>query len=297
MMICQGGRSPSMKKILILEANPRKDLSLNDEIRDLQNVIRQSPDREKFQIDIGLSVRSSDLHQLILEHEPNIVHFCGHGTGQDGLVFLDKKISTDTISNLFEICKEHLECVVLNACYSEVQADEINKHIKYVIGINQAIRDDAAMAFSIGFYRALGYGRSFEDAFKFGKNAIQLAIEDSSKNRGIIAEEVRKLVPIDDVAEANITQEHLKPILKINSNNLTVSKRSRPSFSRLLEQELEDLQEPYDLLREKLKRLREARAIAVMPDMQFALDKKIKDTKQELNELQLKIEEIEQQLS
>jgi hypothetical protein len=64
----------------------------------------------------------------------------------------------------------------MNACYAEVQANEIVKHIKYVIGMNQAMRDDAAIAFSIGFYRTLGYGRSLEDVFKFGCNANQLQI-------------------------------------------------------------------------------------------------------------------------
>ncbi len=201
-----------MKKILILEANPNKDLSLNEEIRDLQNVIRQSRDREEFQIDIGLSVRSTDLQRLMLDCEPDIVHFCGHGTGQDGLVFLDKKISTDAISNLFENFKDHLQCVVLNACYTEVQADEIAKNIKYVVGMNQPIKDKAAIAFSIGFYRALGYKRAIEDAYKLGCNAIQLAIEDGSRDKIAITEEIRKLVPIDNVSETVIAQEHLKPV-------------------------------------------------------------------------------------
>ena len=159
----------SIKKILILEANPQRNIDLNEEIRDLKNVIQRSRDREKFEIEVGLAVRATDLHDLILNFEPNIVHFCGHGAGEPGLVFLDKKIGTDALSNLFELFKKHLECVVLNACYSEVQANEIVKHINYVIGMNQAIQDDAARAFSIGFYRALGYGRSIEDAFKFGR--------------------------------------------------------------------------------------------------------------------------------
>lgn len=149
-----------MMKILILEANPHKDLDLNKEIRDLQNVIQHSREREEFKINIGLSVRSTNLQQLMLHYEPNIVHFCGHGTGQDGLVFNDKKIGTDALSNLFELCQKHLQCLVLNACYTEAQADEIAKHIKYVIGMNQAIRDNAAIAFAIGFYGTIRYGLS-----------------------------------------------------------------------------------------------------------------------------------------
>ena len=209
-----------MKKILILEANPRRDLNLNDEIRNLQNVISSSRDREEFQVDIGLSVRSTDLQQLMLKHEPNIVHFCGHGTGEDGLVFQDKKISTDSIADLLGIFKQHLQCVVLNACYTEVQADEIVKNINYVVGMNQPIKDDAAIAFAIGFYRALGYGRTFEEAFEFGKNAIQLSIDDDLQARDAIVDKIRKLVPEIEISENKIIQEDLKPVLKNKINLL-----------------------------------------------------------------------------
>lgn len=201
-------------KILILEANPHKDLSLNEEIRDLEDAIQRSHDRDLFEIKTKLAVRSTDLQESILRFEPNILHFCGHGTGEEGLVFLDKKISTDAISTLFALCKEHLQCIVLNACYSEVQADEIVKHINYVIGMKQAIRDDAAIAFSLGFYRALGYEKTIEDAFEWGKNAIQLTIDNGSRDRSAITEKIRKLKPIDEISETIITQEHLKPILK-----------------------------------------------------------------------------------
>ncbi len=231
-----------MKKILILEANPRSDLKLNEEIRDLQNVIERSHGNDKFEIKISPALRSSDLQESILRFEPNIIHFCGHGTRKEGLVLTDKKISTNALSDLLELFKKHLECVVLNACDSEVQADEIVKNIKYVVGMNQPIRDDAAIAFSIGFYRALGYGCSFEDAFKFGKNAIQLAIDDSLKSRDAIAEEMRKLVAIDGVSETVIAQEHLKPILlKNNESNGKSTNEGKSNFLMLTDKEREAL--------------------------------------------------------
>ncbi len=197
---------------MFLEANPQRNIDLNEEIRDIKQVIQSSRDREAFQIEIGLAVRSTDLHDLILNFEPNIVHFCGHGSGESGLVFLDKKIATDALANLFQLFEKHLECVVLNACYSEVQADAIVKHINYVIGMKQEIQDRAAIAFSLGFYRALAYGRAIEDAYKFGCSAIQLAIENPSTKRDVIAEEMRKLVVVDPIPLKNIP-EHLKPVL------------------------------------------------------------------------------------
>ncbi|MGK7896783.1 MAG: NB-ARC domain-containing protein, partial [Xenococcus sp. (in: cyanobacteria)] len=221
-------------RILILEANRQRNLKLNEEIRDLQNIIERPQSDRKFEIKISLALRSSDLQEAILRFEPNIIHFCGHGTGKGGLVLIDKKLNADILSDLFALFKEHLECVVLNACYSEVQADAINKHIKYVIGMNQAIRDDAAIAFSIGFYRALSYGKSYTDAFKFGCNAIQLQIAGESIDSQSIEEETRKLVPLDVIPEITITEEHKKPILKINNRNLSVVKRQNTLADKIL---------------------------------------------------------------
>ncbi len=211
-------------KILILEANPYEDLSLDKEIRSLTSVINDASDRNKFRIKDSAAVRKDKLQDLLLaleaeepKEEPIIVHFCGHGTGEQGLVFENDQgekdlVSTKVIADLFALFKKHVACIVLNACYSQVQAEAINEHIKYVIGMKQSIRDDAAIAFSVGFYRALGYGRSFEDAFNFGTNAIQLGIITGSQSRDAIVEHVRKLLPIDNVPEAPITEEHLKPV-------------------------------------------------------------------------------------
>ena len=212
-------------KILILEANPDEDLSLDKEILELRTVIDESIESNRFQVKYGKAVQKDQLHKLMLELEakdpkddPIIVHFCGHGTGEQGLVFENDKrekdlVSTQALADCLALFENHVTCVVINACYSDIQAEAINEHIKYVIGMKQSIRDDAAIAFSIGFYRALGFGRSFEDAFKFGKNAIQLTIDDSSKSRNAIAEEMRKLIPIDTVSETVVAQEHLKPAL------------------------------------------------------------------------------------
>jgi hypothetical protein len=69
---------------------------------------------------------------------------------------------------------QHVKCVILNACYSEIQANAIADHIPYVIGMSQAIGDKAAIAFSTGFYKALGAGCTFKEAYRFGCLEIQL---------------------------------------------------------------------------------------------------------------------------
>ena len=67
-----------------------------------------------------------------------------------------------------------MKCVVLNACYSESQANVITQHIPFVVGMKQAIGDPAAIKFAVGFYDALFAGKNFEKAFQFGLSAIDL---------------------------------------------------------------------------------------------------------------------------
>lgn len=43
-----------------------------------------------------------------------------------------------------------------------------------MIGMTHAISDDAAIAFSVGFYQAIGAGRSIEDAYHLGCVQIRL---------------------------------------------------------------------------------------------------------------------------
>ena len=210
-------------KILILASNPRKDLNLDREIRDLKEVIKKSQNRQAFEVEDALAVKVEDLQELLFEHRPQIVHFCGHGSGQQGLVFEgndggEQWVRAEALSDLFRLFAKNVGCVLLNACYSEEQANAIVNHIDYVIGMNREIRDDAAIAFSKGFYRALGYECSIEQAYEFGKNAIQLEISGSSKMRSVATEEmVRKAEVVDAIAQVAIP-EHLKPILKIKSN-------------------------------------------------------------------------------
>jgi Tfp pilus assembly protein PilF len=210
-----------MKKILILAANPRKDLNLDQEIRELKKVIESSQEHAKFEVIHEPAVLVGDLQALLFKHRPQVVHFCGHGGGDVGLMFesdigREHQVGTDALSDLFRLFASSVECVLLNACYSETQANSIVDHINYVIGMSQTIRDDAAIAFSKGFYRALGYACSIEDAFEFGCNAIQLEISGSSVVRSTATDVDRKLNVANVVANTEIP-EHLKPQLKRNT--------------------------------------------------------------------------------
>ncbi|WP_414563478.1 MULTISPECIES: AAA-like domain-containing protein [unclassified Anabaena] len=177
-----------MKKILILSANPTSTspLRLDKEVREIQAGLERAKNRDQFKIMSKWAVRPEDLRRGLLDYEPQIVHFSGHGAGEEGLVLENEAgewqlVSTEALANLFGLCKDKIECVLFNACYSEVQAEAIHQHIDCVMGMNQKIGDVAAIEFAIGFYDALGANKSYEDAYKFGCNAIDLkSIPESS---------------------------------------------------------------------------------------------------------------------
>ncbi|MDF5729240.1 MAG: CHAT domain-containing protein [Rhizonema sp. PD38] len=173
--------SHTIKTILILASSPvdQARLRLLEEIREVSEGLRRSQKRDQFRLETRFAVRTDDLHQALLDTAPQIVHFCGHGSGDEGLVIEDedgksKLVSTEALTSLFEQCTEHVECVLLNACSSKVQAEKIVQHIDYVIGMSCAFGDTAAIKFAKRFYDALGAGKSIEDAYKSGRVAIQL---------------------------------------------------------------------------------------------------------------------------
>ena len=178
----------TVKKILILSANPKTTppLRLDEEIRDIKEGLQRSRNRSQFHIQSNPAIRLRDFRRALLDHEPQIVHFIGHGN-KKGLLVEDelgmaKQISTKALSGLFELFADKIECVLLGSCFSAPQANAISKHIKYVIGMKDEINDKAAIEFAVGFYDALGAGRSMEDAFKFGRNAILEKFPDLSEH-------------------------------------------------------------------------------------------------------------------
>ncbi|MCP4403775.1 MAG: CHAT domain-containing protein [bacterium] len=172
--------SPLKKTILILSANPKdtRRLRPDEEIREIEEALRDSEFPDRFELKTSLATPVADLQSLLLRHKPHIVHFCGHGE-TDGLLFENvtgrkQQVQIEALAELFKLCGQSIECVVLNACYSQPQADAIHQHIPCVIGMNRNIGDKAAMLFAAGFYTALGNGRSYRDAFEFGCNRIDL---------------------------------------------------------------------------------------------------------------------------
>ena len=172
--------------ILFALADPRGEnhLRLLQEKRSLEEALRQTRHRDSFIVHDLPSCRVQDLGPALLRHKPQILHFSGHG-GYDGLVYEDvlgnpHNVDATALASLLSICsKRHgLEAVILNACYSDTQAQPIADAVGSVIAMNLEISDDAAIAFSTSFYNALGEGMGFDDSFEWA--TATTALETSS---------------------------------------------------------------------------------------------------------------------
>ena len=192
--------SPDLiKTILFLTANPSETAKL-DLDREFAKISHNLQDNHGFDLKSEWNVTIDDLQESLLKHKPQIIHFSGHGTGsatdqgtrgigitgqtkaKGGIIFENDKRESQVVpqvafKNLFKILapKYNIKVVVLNACYSELQAQAINEYVPYVVGMNNAIKDEAAITFSSSFYNALAFNENdIETAFELGVNQIEL---------------------------------------------------------------------------------------------------------------------------
>jgi hypothetical protein len=197
------GLRPCLATILFLGANPSDDtrLALDSEWRGISQNLQRTPLRDRFQLIPEWAIRAEDLQSCLLRNEPMVVHFSGLGSPEGEICVVDDHgrafpLSREALSDLFRILRGNIRCVVLNACYSAAQADEIARHIDCVVGMSAALAPGSARAFAGAFYRALGHGESVKVAFDLGCNEIDLhALEQADVPRlipraGIQPEEV-----------------------------------------------------------------------------------------------------------
>ena len=169
-----------VKTILILAANPKNTapLRLDEEIREIDEGLRRANKRELYKLEQKWAVRSRDFYRAILDYQPHIVHFCGHGAGEDGIVLEDDTgkmalVQTNALASMFKLfAKKGVECVIFNACYSEVQAEAISQYVNYVVGMNRAVGDKAAVAFAVAFYDAIAAEYAVEEAYELGRSQM-----------------------------------------------------------------------------------------------------------------------------
>ena len=175
----------SVRKILFLAAGPsdQAQLRLGEECSQIGEGLLRSKCRDRFEFIQQWAVTPEKLHRALVDHQPDIVHFSGHGSGETGLVLENgsgrsQLIPTDHLNKLFKLrVVGTIKCVVLNACYSEAQARVIRGLIPDVVGMNKSIADEDAIRFAVHFYGALAASsqNTYQDAFESACLAIEIS--------------------------------------------------------------------------------------------------------------------------
>lgn len=167
-------------RVLILAASPvdEQPLRLDEEARGLREQLKLVHERvTEIHVEHRWAVKADQIQMEVMNVKPHILHFSGHGD-HGGLLFEDSngsasEVSAEAIAELVEL-HTGIECLLLNACFSESVARLAAPHVKAVIGCSNTIGDNAAGAFTRSFYRALAHGESYERAFRFAKNEVRI---------------------------------------------------------------------------------------------------------------------------
>jgi hypothetical protein len=171
---------PEPIKILFLASNPT-DISrirVDKELREVDERISMGSHREQFDLIPHFAVRPRDLNRGLLKYKPHILHFSGHGSTSAGIVLEDddgktRVVAAADLAELLGILKDNLRVVVLNSCYSALQASGITQAIDCVIGMNDKVGDKSAIIFAATFYESLAFGRSVKEAFQLGVTGLK----------------------------------------------------------------------------------------------------------------------------
>lgn len=197
---------PARIKILFLAANPTDTarLALDEEVRAIDQALQLARFRDAFDLQQAHAVRVADLQGLLMRYQPHIVHFSGHGSETGAIILQDDRgratpVPPQALTNVFALLKDNMRVVVLNACFSQPQAEAIAQHVDCVVGMSEKIEDKTAIVFAAAFYQALAFGRNVQSAFALARNQAQL--------EGLTDEHVPQLLaPHGDPAQVTFAQ-------------------------------------------------------------------------------------------
>jgi hypothetical protein len=81
---------------------------------------------------------------------------------------------------LLSVSEKVLKCVVLNACYSDEQVEEILNYSDHVIAMSGEVNDADSLEFSKIFYRAISNNYSVKKAFALAIQHIDITVGGDS---------------------------------------------------------------------------------------------------------------------
>lgn len=187
----------SSAKILFVQANPTNQTIIwEKEYTAIEERIEGA-----FVLKLIKTANFDEFIDGVEDHEPQIIHFCGHGEKEilndkgekfrpGGLLFHNAAkngvdmVEAKDLENLFKSFQEEsyeIKVVFLNACYSAAQAIAISKTGVFTLGTTDEIKSDAARLFAAGFYKVLKKRKDISAAINGGIRRAIRRDEDVKK--------------------------------------------------------------------------------------------------------------------
>lgn len=215
-LLVRGLVAPNAERptILIVSASPLDaDLvRVDEEAEIIRGVLERSRYGRRFTLDQRPAAKAMDLGHYLLDATPTLAHFSGHGL-PGGIALEDDQgrhaiVDNETLGQFFRHpdIASRLRTVIFNSCFSDSQATVVLNHVDAVIGTRAELDDRAAIAFSRGFYTALGSGLAVKGAYEFALAQMRLeghhgdGLVEFRGRAGVDTGTIRPLVPDPDSA-------------------------------------------------------------------------------------------------
>ena len=167
-------------RILFVSANPdwTPRLDLGDEMRTLMKSLHGHDVR----LMLLPAAQPEDLKVAIEGNNIDVVHFSGHATSEEGLLFRNKNgmkeaMSPAALRDMLD--GKGVKLAILNACQTLTTAEGINETVGAIIATTEELDDRAAQVLTKVFYTRLGDGASVEAAFDSALESINTAELDN----------------------------------------------------------------------------------------------------------------------
>ena len=179
----------SNTRTLFLSSNPDATslLSVDKEYNRVRERLGSMDTGWSQAIDHWPDVRIDQLPDRLLDYEPAIVHFSGHGLPDGGLRMRDadgqpRSMHPDGLADLIALFSDSVRMVVLNACFSEALAVKLIQHVEVVVGMRTAVSDPAGVLFAPTFYGTLARKCSVAKAFQIARATVAASYPDDADN-------------------------------------------------------------------------------------------------------------------
>lgn len=159
---------------------------LEREAREIDKRLHVGTNRDSFKLITEWEVRARDLQEILLRHQPHIVHLSGQGTKEGDIVLAhdpenSRTVDRRAVADLIRILKDNIHLIVFNDHHTQQLAQEVKEIIDYTVSMSETVNVENAITFFTYFYQALSFGRTIVEAFDLGKNQLRLEGETDYK--------------------------------------------------------------------------------------------------------------------